>query len=680
MPVLDRREPGVYVTIEDASYVAPAAEIGRTVFCVGICEKGRHNRVVEVNSQGDFQDEFGKPDYHVNTQSHYNFDAALANGARGMYIRVVPDDAKVANVSIEANASPTESVGTGAEFTFTEGSTTVGVDVSVFDDFSEGDWIYCDDGVDSSLEARQIISKDDDTDEYTLDSAYDGATTGWGSKSDTAFKYTPYLTAYETRSWDWNPASSSDVDSDVVYAFHVTGAGAKYYNNFKIKGSRNIELEKMYVDSDGDVLYPYMFMDIGIYRENDDGSGDTLLEGPWSVSLAERTPDRQIIRDLASGEVMYIQEVINTRSNLVQMVAGSQVDDLSLPDSPTNNPISEQNRLIIMLLMAAGQPVGTNNYVALGNALEFANGADGTTDGSALYNTSGDLYQSDEIWGQVKLAYMGSMTSIDGSIEQLREVTYPLFEPDYVITGGWNATVQEGGRYLADYRQDCFHIGETGLNYSYSDDLDDRLNNFAYNNWTSMLYTQWRKITDPYTGVKIYMNPVYHAIQRHLSVDATYFLAEPVAGIEKGAISEPIELAYKANHTERGDLIDAELNPTIVEPQGKYFLTQLTTWKRLSILKRAHAAKFVAYVRKMVPPLVKDLLQRKGTAYWIGQAQSRVDYFLSKFASSPVERYQILSSYSVNVEFDDVASELNIYINLTPLRVIERINVYIIVQ
>ena len=250
----------------------------------------------------------------------------------------------------------------------------------------------------------------------------------------------------------------------------------------------------------------------------------------------------------------------------------------------------------------------------------------------------------------------------------------------YVITGGWNANIQDGGRFLADYRQDCFHIGDSGLNYSYSDDLDARLNDVGWNNWTSMLYVQWRKITDPYTGIKIWMNPVYHAIQRHLSIDATSFLAEPVAGIEKGAISEPIELAYKANHTERGDLLEAELNPTIVEPQGKYFLTQLTTWKRLSILKRAHAAKFVCYVRKMIPPLLKDLLQRKATSYWIGQAQTRVDYFLNRFASSPVERYKVLSSYSVTVDFDDTASELNVYITLAPLRVIERINVFITVQ
>ena len=76
----------------------------------------------------------------------------------------------------------------------------------------------------------------------------------------------------------------------------------------------------------------------------------------------------------------------------------------------------------------------------------------------------------------------------------------------------------------------------------------------------SCLYTQYREMDDKYTGFPINMSPVYHAIERHLAVDAQYFLAEPVANIEKGAISDKIELAYRANHTERGDMKDVELN------------------------------------------------------------------------------------------------------------------------
>lgn len=82
----------------------------------------------------------------------------------------------------------------------------------------------------------------------------------------------------------------------------------------------------------------------------------------------------------------------------------------------------------------------------------------------------------------------------------------------------------------------------------------------------------------------------------------------------------------------------------------------------------------------MVPPLLKDLLQRKATSFWLDQASSRVNYLLSKFVGNPSENFQILESFSVNVNFDSTSSELNVYISMKPLRVIERINVYIIVQ
>ena len=51
MPVTDWLSPGTYVTIEDASYVAPSLEVGRTVFGVVLCDRGPHNRIVSITSK-----------------------------------------------------------------------------------------------------------------------------------------------------------------------------------------------------------------------------------------------------------------------------------------------------------------------------------------------------------------------------------------------------------------------------------------------------------------------------------------------------------------------------------------------------------------------------------------------------------------------------------------------------
>ena len=151
---------------------------------------------------------------------------------------------------------------------------------------------------------------------------------------------------------------------------------------------------------------------------------------------------------------------------------------------------------------------------------------------------------------------------------------------------------------LCENRGDCLCLADTGsYTTKYAADLTARLDDVPWNTWNAALYVQWRKVFDNHTGQDVWMSPIYHAIARHLACDAEYFVAEPVAGITKGAIEESMNLAYIANHTERGDLLESELNPTIVEPQGKYFLTQFTTWKALSVLKRLHVAKFVM-VRK----------------------------------------------------------------------------------
>jgi len=675
MAVTDRRIPGVYVTIEDVSYVAPPTQIGRTVFCVGVCPQGPHNRVFQVTSQQEFQKYFGDPDFYRTSKSHYIMDKAMQYTGRGLYIRVVPEDATQACALIKKNSGDL-SVEISGNFTWSDSEIVIAA-TDVSSDLVVGDWIFNNDEDISEIhKAKQIIDlvvNTDGTTEITLDSAYNGLT----GSSTGAFKFAPFNVVQDS-GFDAQipiPDEPAGVDSDVVYGIYAIGAG-KYYNDYKIRGYRNVELEKMFTDEDGEPKFKYMFMDLGVYKVLDDGH-EQLVEGPWTVSLVNKTPQGVKIRDLSSGQPLFIQNVINRRSDLIRLCAGTAVTDLK-----DNTDVAETLRKNLMVILSSGDMVGTNLISAGEEGVLLGSGDDGTVDGVIpLYDPNTDyLYIEENMYGLITQAYNGSLTSIDGSIEKIREVTYPVYEPDYILAGNWPPFVQNAARQLSNIREDCITLGDTGCNYSVSDCLDARQTLVPWNNWTSALYGQYRKRFDEYTGEWITISPVYHAIENHLNIDSRVFLGEPVAGIEKGAIAEPIELMFQGNHTELGDMWDNEINSTIVEPDGVYFLTQFTTWKRLSILKRLHAAKFVAYIRKMVPPLLKDLLQRKGTKFWQNQAQFRVDHFLKRYMETDIEAYKMLDSYSVNVEFDDVSSELNVYIHIKPIRVIERINVYIIVE
>lgn len=710
MPVTDRREPAVYVTIEDASYAAPAIEIGRTVYAVTVCDRGPHNRVLTFTSKAQFHKLMGKPDYRRTTLAHYLIDKALDYTNKVLVVRAMPEDSTLANAKICIPEDPeNQSVamstivskannGGEAKFLFEADSKIV----SSFDSASYaaiyaygiGTWIYL--KGEAQETSYQIVGFNSSESKFILDRKFSGITST--SDGDSIRKYNPFIVDHSvdintiTDLSDTNPESDefqtegyNIADNSVVYQFVAKGTGS-YYNKLKVMGTRNVQLEKMYTDEDGNVLYPYLFMDIGIYQMNDDGT-KTLMEGPWQVSLTRKISTGSTIKDLSSGSILYIENVINENSLLLECIDGGAVSEKLIATGSITEEQAAKNRLQVMsLLSIEGLTISSDGNISVGNGTQLENGTDGTVNVGAqplpMYNSSGNLESDREkLNGLIKQAYMGSMTSVDGSIEQLPECTYPWYEPDYIVTGGYPAEVQEGGRYLADYRQDCIHLGDTGgKKVNYSADIAARLDAVPWNVWTSALYVQYRKVYDMYTGERIWMTPVYHALERHLYCDGAYFIAEPVAGIEKGSIQESIQLAYKANHTERGDLMDKELNMVIVEPQGKYILTQFTTWKRLSVLKRLHVAKFVAYIRKVIPTLLKDILQRRATQYWIGQCNSRVSNFLNKFIESNVERYSILKDFNVNVAFDDVRSEINLYVSITPIRAIERINVYIAVH
>lgn len=684
MAYLDRREPGVYVDIQDVSYAEETIETGRSVYSVILCDRGPSDKIVQVQSQAEFHTLFGEPNFLRTSQTHYQVDAALKYTGNVLVTRVVPDDAYWANTAIKEN---TEGTLVKATFTFTNGLKDVimqsldaanygGAGIYAENDTSSeldkvqvGSWIYAD--VDNSTVAAQVVNRvvnDDETITLTLDRKYLGS-----SNVGNAYIFTPFE---EISLSDVNDANLfTNPDGNIVFYFYANGAG-KYYNKICIRGTRNTDLEKYYIYDDGTPRFKYLFMDIGVYELQDNGNYK-LLEGPWVVSLVPRYPGEtgQVLNP-TTGQYIFIEDVINDNSNIVRCVASTKDPVTEEPNAefPAVTALvdSEDKRLQVMLMLSTYTPLGTSNIVSSTTGLTLKNG----TDGSGQYNSSGNIQPSEELLGKVGNAFSGQLTT--NGIDMLREQVYAAYQPDYIVCGGFPAEIQYQANELASWRQDCICLADTGSYYTSSDkDLEAREKLVPWNNFTSMLYTQYRRITDTYTGRKFWISPVYHAIQRHLYCDGVYFLSEPVAGIEKGAIEDPIVLAYKGNHTSRGDFGDVELNCTIEEPDGTYFLTQFTTWKRYSVLKRAHVAKFVCYLKKAIPPILKDLLQRKGTSYWINQAKTRVDSLLNNFLEGPSERYASISKYTSSVSFDESTSTMDVSINIWPLRAIERINVVI---
>ncbi len=741
MTQLDRRLSAIYVDVEDRSFSGVETELDRAAFVVILSDRGPDRRVVETNDWDKFKKLYGPANFIRTGHGHY-FCRQHLKRARILYtVRPVSPNSTLSNAIIKYN-DPSGSIQLySGKFSFTNDSDTVVTDKAGLTNMAIGDYVYA--AGDTATNREKIINivNDDDSTTYTLqlEHNYTGSTT---VDLDIYKYYNGVLTITEdfvftdgsnvvtasdpskislVKIGDWVfPVSSTyehayqiievntidgeftidkkyvgttvtenlksyvpfqtinrygvedidyfqTLDADNVYYFYANGVG-EYYDNLFIKGVRNVEYESIYINDDGDPLYKYAFMTIGIYEKFADGN-ISLVEGPWNVSLIEKTKDDIVIRDVVTGRDLYIESVINQESDLFSCKSGLGVDVL------LNAPDAELKRLQIMTMINEGDILKLN--IVGEEGIQFDGGSCGDQ-----YDSFGRLTLTTNtvLRGLVAQAYNGTLTSVDGSIENITQSIYPWFIFNYVYAGGYDSVIQNAARELVDLRDDCLLLGDTGYNsVSPDEDLNYRRTVVAWNTYNAMLYVQYREIDDIETGHKVAMSPVYHAIDRHLYCDDKYWLAEPVANIEKGAIQEPIKLSYVPSWTKMGDLNDAELNVTILEPDGIYFINQFTTWKRLSILKRAHAIKFIHYLKQSIPKLLKDIIQRKATEYWLNQAHIRLNNHMNKFLDSgSYDRFVAITWFKIQLDFDNALSELNILLSLKLIRAIEKINVRLI--
>ncbi len=673
---LDKRIPAVYIDVEDRSLALETIEAGRSGYIVILSDRGEHNKIVEINSRQELYSKYGEPDFAKYGQAHYLADKFLEYSSR-LYVcrpalldpnyNVDTEDADcmaISNAAIKFNEE-SEIITLNGTFEFVKNSNIVTCDASSLVELNIGQWVKPE-GVDSQY-LKQIIDIDNTTNELTLDDVW--LLSNITSKLDV---YTQFELIASQNIRKLNQFDTQD--PGVLWFFHAIGAG-KYYDKIFIKGVRNIELEKMYTDDNGNALFPNMFLDITINRLNDDNT-ISILEGPWSVSLVDRTPSGRIIRDVFSGTQLYLPIVINENSENIRCIESFGANRLMTIGRNYPYQPDVQKRLNVISLFSSGQVIGKKTIGRGGVTLN--NGSNGN-----LFDDRGYLnfVGNDEYNSLVAKAYDGSLESEDGSVELISQSLYPAYLFNYVLCGGYTASINNSARILVDTREDCLLLADTGkINKNADEEIVSRQTDVDWNTWNAALYTQYRYIVDSHTGKRFSITPVYHAIERHLYTDSVYWISEPVAGIEKGAISEPIDLIYKNNVTKLGDLIERELNPVITEPDGTYILTQFSTWKRLSIMKRLHVVKFIHFLKQSVPPLLKDILQRKATPYWVSQAESRVNSHMRQFLSTTtIDRYATIESYEAIVQFDDVRSEINVVLSIKPLRAIERINVNILV-
>ena len=263
----------------------------------------------------------------------------------------------------------------------------------------------------------------------------------------------------------------------------------------------------------------------------------------------------------------------------------------------------------------------------------------------------------------------------------LREVLYPKYDFDYVPDFSMDPDVQAAITNLCDFIQTAFGIHTTGIKFNYKQDIDYRRYNLGISSFCNALYSGEanRKHYDSDLGRVIVMPSNYYALLNHLYVDGALDLAEPVAGVDKGSLrTGSIKLTYTPTTLEIEKLRMKQINAIIDEPDGVYFIDQLTMYKKASILSRIHAIKPIMKVKKDLRKLLKDVLQSKDGRTAIGRVRTIIDTYMNDTVyDAQKNRKGWFEYYKYDVIFDENKLEIKVLLTIKPLRSVEKVSVTI---
>jgi hypothetical protein len=267
--------------------------------------------------------------------------------------------------------------------------------------------------------------------------------------------------------------------------------------------------------------------------------------------------------------------------------------------------------------------------------------------------------------------------------EVIHEVLYPELDFDYVPDWTEDIDVMAEIVQLADEIGFTMPIIALPRSISTNEDYRKRVEDLYMSSFNTALYSGQNN--DHHylesDGTYITCSPAYYALLNHLNIDSQISITEPMANIVKGQL--PVagaKLSYIAKSPDIEKLRFVQVNTIIKETDGIYFIDQLTTYKSASKLSRINVVKVIHRMRKDIPRLLKDLLQKKATANIINQAQNRVTNYMNRWVLTDNNQQDgIFLEVNVNSYFIEEELKLIVSVAVRPVGTIEVIEVPITV-
>jgi hypothetical protein len=282
----------------------------------------------------------------------------------------------------------------------------------------------------------------------------------------------------------------------------------------------------------------------------------------------------------------------------------------------------------------------------------------------------------------------GELTN--SSPETKRQFVDEVFDLDWiyfslVYDAGYDPDVKTAAKTLVDvYRRDCMLISDCGDNVDYED-----VENYVGGNpsipmgrmWNSRYcarYEPYSKIYDVFTGRDIWVSPVYHMAQMIPLNDRLYEIWYASAGFNRGTLSDVKELRWSPKLGERDKLYLAQVNPIVHFPQGYTVWGNLTTQKRPSALQDVNIMRLVLYIKRALEQYCKFFIFEFNDAVTHEQIQAGIIPFLDR-----IKARRGLVDFDVSVgatEYEFKNKICHVNVNLTPMRVIEKIELNLFIH
>lgn len=562
--------------VDNSAYTEVISSPGGTVlFQPLIADRGEDNVIMRLSSEKELFAKFGFPNFKEHGQSIYNAWQWLRGRGIVNAVRVLPNDAKFANVVLNIKTK-----------IVTE---TLTVRKAVLD--ADGNAVY-ENGLPKFVQAVDPISGDPLVDDLGSP-VYETETTEQKrmvvkvetSSSDQLTSIASIKSQLDLLN---NAVSNDGFKNHYLFAVVPKGRG-KYGNNFGMNMKLNIA---------GDETYSFRSYDLELFERLPNGSTQTL--DTLIFSLFPEALD-------LGGMSLFMPSIISEYSSDISCTFSEKAYDMLINDlmeiNEGDQEIFESPQEIDFLFGLNRKLAGytlpldcaaVKRYPDLRGYSKLMINFDETvteyplsaaldrdrvafkfgTDGSFEMSNADRARALESVFSEV---YYGFLIP-----EVQNKEMYPF---DVVLDAGYPLPVKEAMADFCKYRKDVFGITDTGLIPSATSAINWRKNSFTQDTFLLALFGQAQVVFDPFTGKDIQVTSTYFLANKIPSNDADFGIHKPFVGPQRGAITGMKSINYNpSNPLEKDELIKNRINYIEQLDRQTRFNTQLTSQSKNSAL------------------------------------------------------------------------------------------------